>query len=126
MDALTAATRGGDLAIAQTWIIISALKKTHPDIQIKIQKITTKGDLDKRTALWDLKSSGFFTSQVEDALLAGEADFAVHSFKDLPTQQRRGLVLTAVCERAFPEDCLIANVPVDSIRQLPQSAKIGT
>jgi len=134
MDVLTAATRGGDLAIAQTRIIISALKKTHPDIQIKVRKITTKGDRDKRTALWDLKStcpehcrgSGFFTSQVEDALLAGEADFAVHSFKDLPTQQRKGLAIPAVCERTFVEDCLIANDAVGSIRQLRQSAKIGT
>ena len=126
MDVLTVATRGGDLAIAQTRIIISALKKTYPDIQIKVRKITTKGDLDKRTALWDLKSSGFFTSQLEDALLAGEADFAVHSFKDLPTQQRKGLAITAVCERTFAEDCLIASDSVSSIQQLRQSAKIGT
>jgi hydroxymethylbilane synthase len=126
MDVLTVATRGGDLAIAQTRIIISALKKTWPDIQIKVSKITTKGDRDKRTALWDLKSSGFFTSQVEDALLAGQADFAVHSFKDLPTQQRKGLTIAAVCERKFAEDCLIANDSVGSIQQLPQSAKIGT
>jgi hydroxymethylbilane synthase len=126
MDVLTVATRGGDLAIAQTRIIISALKKTHPDIQIEVRKITTKGDRDKQTALWDLKSSGFFTSQVEDALLAGEADFAVHSFKDLPTQQRKGLAIPAVCERTFAEDCLIANDAVGSIRQLRQSAKIGT
>jgi hydroxymethylbilane synthase len=126
MDVLTVATRRGDLAIAQTQIIISALKKTYPDIQIKVRKITTKGDRDKRTALWDLKSSGFFTSQVEDALLAGEADFAVHSFKDLPTQQRKGLAITAVCERTFAEDCLIASDSVGSIRQLRQSAKIGT
>jgi len=126
MNVLTAATRGTDLAIVQTSLIISALKKTHPDIQIKVRKITTKGDRDKRTALWDLKSTGFFTSQVEDALLAGEADFAVHSFKDLPTQQRKGLAITAVCERQFAEDCLIANDAVGSIRQLRQSAKIGT
>jgi hydroxymethylbilane synthase len=126
MNVLTVATRGGDLAIAQTRLIISALKKTCPDIQIKIKKIITKGDRDKRTALWNLKRSGFFTSQVEDALLSGQADFAVHSFKDLPTQQRDGLVVAAVCERTFAEDCLIANDAVDSIRQLRQSAKIGT
>ncbi len=126
MNVLTAATRGGDLAVAQTQIIISALKKTCPDLQINIRKITTKGDREKRTPLWDLKSSGFFTSQLEDALLAGEADFAVHSFKDLPTQQREGLAVAAVCERTFAEDCLIANVSVDSIKQLPQSTKIGT
>jgi hydroxymethylbilane synthase len=126
MDVLTVATRGGDLALIQTRIIISALKKTHPDLQIKIKKITTRGDRDKRTALWDLKSTGFFTSQVEDALLSGQADFAVHSFKDLPTRQQKGLTIAAVCDRQFPEDCLLANAPVDSISQLPQSAKIGT
>jgi hydroxymethylbilane synthase len=126
MNVLTVATRGADLAIAQTRLIISALRKTCPDLQIKIKKITTKGDRDKSTALWDLKNAGFFTSQVEDALLSGQADFAVHSFKDLPTQQRKGLILTAVCERTFPEDCLIANDSVGSIRQLPQSARIGT
>jgi hydroxymethylbilane synthase len=126
MNVLTVATRGADLAIAQTQIIISALEKTRPGIQIKIKKITTKGDRDKRTALWDLKSSGFFTSQVEDALLSRQADFAVHSFKDLPTQQREGLELSAICDRIFPEDCLLANIPVSSIQQLPKSAKIGT
>jgi len=126
MNVLTVATRGTDLAIAQTRIIISALKKTCPDIRIEIKKITTEGDRDKRTALWNLKNAGFFTSQIEDALLAGEADFAVHSFKDLPTQQRDGLTVAAVCDRQFAEDCLIANIPVNSIRQLPPSAKIGT
>jgi len=126
MNVLTVATRGAELAIAQTQIIISALKKIYPGIQIKIKKITTKGDRDKHTALWDLKSTGFFTSQVEDALLSGQADFAVHSFKDLPTRDREGLAITAVCDRTFPEDCLIANDAIDSIKQLPQSAKIGT
>ncbi|MDD5064365.1 MAG: hydroxymethylbilane synthase [Phycisphaerae bacterium] len=126
MNVLTVATRGAELAIAQTQIIISALKKTCPDIQIKIKKITTKGDTDKYTALWDLKSTGFFTSQVEDALLAGKADFAVHSFKDLPTQQRNGLTIAAICDRQFAEDCLMANDAINSIEQLPLSAKIGT
>jgi hydroxymethylbilane synthase len=126
MEVLTVATRGGDLAIAQTEIIISALKNTCPDIQIKIKKITTSGDQDRRTALWNLKTSGFFTSQVEDALLAGQADFVVHSFKDLPTQTRERLTIAAVCNRQFAEDCLIANDSINSIKQLPEAAKIGT
>jgi hydroxymethylbilane synthase len=126
MDILTVATRGGDLAVAQTRIVVSALEKTYPDIQIKVRKITTKGDRDKRTALWDLKDSGFFTTQVEDALLAGEADFAVHSFKDLPTRERQGLTIAAVCERKFAEDCLMAADSISSINQLEASAKIGT
>jgi hydroxymethylbilane synthase len=126
MKVLTAATRGGKLAIAQTEIVISALKKIYPDIKIKIKEITTKGDRDRKTALWDLKDSGFFTTQVEDALLAGQADFAVHSLKDLPVKERRGLTIAAVCERRFCEDCLVCKSKVDSITDLPSSATIGT
>jgi len=123
---LTVATRAGKLAIAQTEIVTAALKKIHPDIEIKIKTITTEGDRDRRTALWKLKTTGFFTSRVEDTLLADEADFAVHSFKDLPTHQRQGLTIAAVCSRQFAEDCLIAADSVSSIEQLPHAAKIGT
>jgi len=126
MKVLTAATRGGALAIAQTQIVIAALKKFHPDIQIKIKTVTTKGDRDRRTALWNLKDTGFFTSRIEDALLAGQADFAVHSFKDLPTRQREGLTIAAVCDRQFAEDCLVSASRVELIEQLPVGARIGT
>jgi len=123
---LTVANRPGKLALAQTRIVIDALSKAHPDIQINIKEVTTRGDQDKRTALWDIKDTGFFTSQVEDALLAGEADFAVHSLKDLPTDERDGLTIAAVCDRRFAEDCLVANGPIGSIEQLSHGAKIGT
>ena len=125
-DLITVATRAGRLAVTQTEIVISALKKIHPDLQIKIKKITTSGDRDQRTALWKLRTTGFFTSQVEDALLAGQADFAVHSLKDLPTRQREGLTIAAICERQFVEDCLIAADSSASLDRLPRSAKIGT
>jgi len=123
---LTVATRGTKLAIAQTRIVTGLLNKIYPGIKIKIKKIATAGDRDKKTALWNLKTTGFFTSQVENALLAEDADFAVHSFKDLPTKQPDGLTITAVCDRQFPEDCLVAGPHLDSIEQLPKSAKIGT
>ena len=126
MDVLTVATRGGALAVAQTEIVIAALKKIHPHIEIRLKTVTTAGDRDKRTALWNLKDTGFFTSQIEDALLAGEADFAVHSFKDLPTAQREGLTIAGVFDRSFVEDCIIAEGPVGSIAQLPAKAKVGT
>ncbi|MFQ6035361.1 MAG: hydroxymethylbilane synthase [Sedimentisphaerales bacterium] len=126
MKILTVATRGGALAIAQTEIVTGALKKIYPDIQIEIKKVTTKGDRDRRTVLWNLKDSGFFTSLLEDALLAGEADLAVHSFKDLPTYQRDGLTIAGICNRQFAEDCLIASKPITSIEELPHAAKIGT
>ncbi len=126
MKVFTIATRGGTLAIAQTEIIIGKLRKIYPDLQIKVKKITTRGDRDKRTALWNLKDTGFFTSRLEQALLDEQADCAVHSFKDLPTAQQEGLFIAAVCDRQFPEDCLIANKKISSIDQFPQSAKIGT
>lgn len=126
MDVLTVATRGGRLAVAQTEIVISMLKRIYPGLLVKIREITTRGDRDRRTALWNLKTSGFFTSQLEDALLAGAADFAAHSFKDLPTQQREGLSISAVCDRKFAEDCLISNDSVSSIEELPKAARVGT
>jgi hydroxymethylbilane synthase len=126
MNVLTVATRGGELAATQTQIVLSALREIYPDIQIKIKKITTRGDRDKRTALWNLKSAGFFTSQVEDALLSGQANFAVHSLKDLPTQQKEGLTIAAVCDRQFAEDCILSADKISSIKQLKPSAKVGT
>ena len=126
MKTLICATRGGRLALAQTQTVCSMLKDIHPGLEIEIKTITTTGDRDRRTALWTLKDTGFFTSQLEDALLISEADFAVHSFKDLPTRYRSGLTVAAVCRRQFPQDCLLAAGSVTSIDKLPDGAKVGT
>lgn len=123
---LTAASRGGVLAAAQAEIVCSSLKKFYPDIDIKIKKIAAAGDKDRHTLLWNLKTSGFFTTQIEDAVLAGQADFAVHSFKDLPTSGRKGLQITAVLDRKYPEDCIVASGKVKYIEQLKKGAVIGT
>jgi hydroxymethylbilane synthase len=123
---LTVATRAGRLAVAQTQIVISAIKVACPDVEIEIKKVITSGDRDRRTALWNLRDSGFFTSQVEDAVLTGQADFAVHSFKDLPTRQSKGLTIPAVLDRRFPEDCLIAAKPVTALERLAKGSKVGT
>jgi hydroxymethylbilane synthase len=123
---LIVATRAGSLAIAQTQIVVSAIKKNYPDIEIEIKEIISQGDKDRRTTLWELKSTGFFTSLLEDALLKGQADIAVHSFKDLPTAIRKGLVVGAVLKREFPEDCLVSAERIKSIEELPKGAKVGT
>ncbi len=141
--ALTVATRRGQLAVAQTQSVIAALKAGHPQIEIRIREIVSAGDRDRTTALWDLKDTGFFTSQLEEALLAGEADLAVHSFKDLPTREHEGLAVTAICDRTWPEDCLLCRVGpahqtseemvgtahptiADVLARLPKCAKVGT
>jgi len=126
MKDLTVATRRGDLALAQTQMVIAALRAQHPEVEVRISEITTEGDKDRRTALWDLKDTGFFTSHLEEALLVGAADFAVHSFKDLPTQEREGLAVTAIWDRRWPQDCLLAREPVGSMDDLPESARVGT
>jgi hydroxymethylbilane synthase len=123
---LIVATRGGSLATAQTQIVVSALQKLFPVLDIQIKKIASEGDNDRRTTLWELKSTGFFTSRLEDTLLANEADIAVHSFKDLPTAIREGLAVAAVFDRKSPEDCLVSANPIKSIDELPNAAKVGT
>jgi len=126
MKLLTLATRGGDLAIKQTQIVISALQKAHPQLRVRIRRIRSQGDKDRHTTLWKLTSSGFFTSLVEEAVLSGQADIAVHSFKDLPTGGRDGLYIAAVCDRKFAADCVLADGQVRSLDALKASVRIGT
>lgn len=126
MKPLVVATRSGALAITQTMAVVSRLKKIYSDIEIRIKPITSQGDSDRQTTLWELKSTGFFTSRLEDALVAGDADFAVHSFKDLPVNSRSGLTIAAVCSRDFAEDCLITTAPASSLSDLGTAAQIGT
>lgn len=123
---LIVATRGGALAVTQTGIVVSAIQKSYPSLEIRVKKIASEGDKDRRTTLWELKETGFFTSQLEDALVANQADVAVHSFKDLPTEIRKGLSIGAVFNRLFPEDCLVSAAPIKSIDELPKGAKVGT
>jgi hydroxymethylbilane synthase len=123
---LIVATRGGALATAQAEIVVSALNPLFPAIDIQIKKIASEGDRDRRTTLWELRETGFFTSKLEEALLANEADLAVHSFKDLPIAIREGLTIAAVFDRKFPEDCLISASLIKTLDELPKNAKIGT
>jgi len=123
---LTVATRRGELALAQTRLIIQMLRAKHPGLDVRVKEVTTAGDADRSTALWNLKDTGFFTSVLEQALLAGEADLAVHSFKDLPTHEREGLAVTAICDRRWPEDCLLAKASAAFLDELPAAVRIGT
>jgi hydroxymethylbilane synthase len=126
MTTLTVATRSSALALAQTQIVTNALKAVYPDINISIKKITTKGDRNKSTTLWKLNGYGFFTSQLEQALLDKEADFAVHSFKDMPTDMNQHLTIAAVPARKYCEDVMVANIPLQALDEMPSGAKIGT
>lgn len=125
---LVIGTRGGRLALMQTQIVLHALRQRWPGLDCTIQIVSTSGDRDRRTALWDLPDrgiQGFFTRQLEQALLDGRIDAAVHSLKDLPTNQPEPLQIAAIMDRNYPEDCLVCN-DSDSIEHLPAGARIGT
>lgn len=126
MRTLWAATRGSKLALAQTHLAVEALRKAHPDLAVEIRIVRTEGDQQIDAPLWKLEGSGFFTAQLERALLAGQADLAIHSYKDLPTDQTEGLQITAVLQRLFPEDVMVCMEPVSNMEQISEGARIGT
>jgi hydroxymethylbilane synthase len=118
-------TRGSELALWQAHHVADLLRAAYPETTVEIVTFTTKGDKILDKSLPEIGGKGLFTEELERALLAGDIDCAVHSLKDLPTEQPRGLVIGAVPKRAAVEDVLISkhNLPND---KLPQGAKIGT
>ena len=126
MRPIKIASRGSKLALVQSNHIRNLLKNLSDDIEISIVKVSTKGDRDKSDFLYKSDSIGFFTSEVENAVLDGRADMAVHSLKDLPTACTEGLVVAAVPKRESVADALITSSQADSIASLPAGATVGT
>lgn len=116
-------TRSSALATAQTNNVIAGLKEAHPGLNIEIITIKTTGDAVIDRPLSAVDGKGLFTKEIEDALLAKEIDFAVHSLKDLPVELPDRLALGAVTAREDPRDALIGK----SMEQLGKKGiKIGT
>jgi hydroxymethylbilane synthase len=109
MNPLVLGTRGSDLALTQTRLAARLLEAAHPGMTVEIRIIKTTGDqrLDVSLAAPGMLEKGLFTKELEDALLAGTIDAAVHSLKDLPTTLPPGLVVGAILERADPGDVLV-------------------
>ena len=126
MRPLKIASRASKLALVQSNYICNLLKNLSSNIEISIVEISTKGDRDKSDFLYKTDSMGFFTSEVENAILDGWADIAVHSLKDLPTACTEGLVVAAIPKRESVADALIASSQVASIAALPAGATVGT
>lgn len=120
-------TRGSDLALAQSKMVGEALVAAHPGLIIELKIITTTGDA--RTALPlhepTTEGAGLFTKQLEESLLSGEIDIAVHSLKDLPVETPPGLVLAAILPRAPINDLLISR-HTGGLEKLPSGAVVGT
>ncbi len=126
MRTIRIASRASKLALTQSNHIASRLRDLSDNIDVQIVEISTKGDRDKSDFLYKVGSMGFFTSEVENALLDGRADLAVHSLKDLPTAIREGLIVAAIPVRENVADALISNKKADSIEDLPAGATVGT
>ena len=126
MKTIKIASRGSKLALVQSNYIKNLLENICPEIEISIIEITTKGDTDKSDLLYKTNSIGFFTSEIENALLQNNADLAVHSLKDLPTTITDGLKIAAIPKRERVEDALVTSTDAKSLSELPKGATVGT
>lgn len=120
------ATRGSKLALWQAEWIKSLLLEINPDFDIGLNKIKTTGDKILDVPLAQVGGKGLFVKEIEEAMLRGEADLAVHSMKDVPTDLPDGLHLSAITKREDPRDAFIAGKGIKSFNELPQGANIGT
>jgi len=118
-------TRGSALARWQSDFVAAQLTRLNPDLCIQVVEILSTGDQITDQPLWQVEGTGFFTATIERALLDGEVDVAVHSYKDLPIDSTDGLVVAAVPPRGPVEDVLCARDGM-TLATLPAGARIGT
>ena len=113
-------TRGSRLALRQTEITLAELQTAHPEVLFQIREIRTSGDKSDRS-LSEIGGRGVFVIELERALLERDIDIAVHSLKDLPSNETNGLTLAALLPREDPRDTLISRTGGD-LRSLPEGA----
>ena len=120
-------TRASLLAKAQSGAVAKLLEEQHPGLRVELVLVRTSGDRITDQPLYAFGGKGLFTKELEQALLAGQIDFAVHSFKDVPVTMplvdQSDMIIAAVPPREDPRDVLIGAKTID---QLPSGARIGT
>lgn len=122
---LRIATRKSALALWQTEYVAARLREHHPQLQIELVPLSTRGDEILDRSLATLGGKGLFLKELEVAIEEGRADCAVHSLKDVPMQLEGPFVLTAILERADPFDAFVSN-QYASLDALPPGARVGT
>ena len=125
MRTLKIATRESPLALWQAENIRDQLKRTHTGLEVEILGMTTKADQWLETPLTKIGGKGLFVKELEEAMLHGDADMAVHSMKDVPMELPEGLVVQTICEREDPTDAFVSN-SYENLESLPQGAVLGT
>jgi hydroxymethylbilane synthase len=118
-------TRGSRLALWQADHVAACLRRGHPGIAVERVVVSTAGDRVLDVALSKVGDKGLFTRELEQALVAGRVDVAVHSLKDLPTEMPDELALGAVLEREDPRDALVGPWP-GGLEGLPEGVRVGT
>ena len=118
-------TRGSLLAKTQTMWVLQKLQEQHPHLQFELVTIRTSGDVRTHDIPARFAGKGFFTKEIEDALLARTVDLAVHSLKDLPAEWPQDLMLGAIPAREDPRDALVGCAPEDLARD-PELYRLGT
>ncbi|MBL7140955.1 MAG: hydroxymethylbilane synthase [Planctomycetes bacterium] len=125
-DTLRIGTRGSRLALWQAEFVAERLRAAHPGLEVSVETYRTTGDRDRATPLARLPGVGFFVKELEQALLEGAIDLAVHSLKDVPTRVPDGLAVgAAVPERDDARDCLVTPAGL-ALEELPEGAVVGT
>lgn len=122
---ITIGTRASKLALVQTEIVRAALLQLRPDLRVRVEHITTKGDLIQDRPLSEIGGNGLFVTQIESALRAGSIDLAVHSAKDLSAALPTDMTLAAFMPRADARDVIVSREGV-SLTALPSGARVGT
>ena len=125
MDHIRIATRGSKLALWQAEHIKATLLGTYPHLDVSLEIIKTKGDKIQNVPLSQVGGKGLFVKEIEEALLDGRADIAVHSMKDVPTELPEDLILGIIPEREACEDCFVSHTYA-GLDALPKGAVIGT
>ena len=109
----------------QAKFVRDRLLELHPDLEIELVKMTTQGDKILDTPLAKIGGKGLFVKELEQGMLAGDADIAVHSMKDVPMHLPEGLHLPVICQREDPRDAFVSNTYA-SLADLPAGSKVGT
>ncbi len=119
------ATRKSALALWQAEFVKAELEKHHKDVTVELVPMSTQGDKILDTPLAKIGGKGLFVKELEQAMLDGRADIAVHSMKDVPVDFPEGLELSTICEREDPRDAFVSNTYAN-IAALPAGAVVGT
>ncbi len=122
---LRIATRQSPLALWQAEFVKQQLQHFHPDLQVELVTMKTRGDVILDTPLAKVGGKGLFVKELEVAMLEHRADIAVHSMKDVPVDFPEGLGLAVICEREDPRDAFVSN-RFNSFDELPLGARVGT